>query len=331
MSLQTISGQATAKRMLGASLRSGRVSHAYLFSGPGGSSRRKVAEAFAKALLCERGAELGDACGECLSCRKVEHGNHPDLQTVVPGGASIKIEQIRELQKMFSYRSGSAGRKVYIIDEAEKMTVQASNSLLKFLEEPPAPAVAILLSENGQALLPTIRSRTQLVPFTSMGAEDILSELAAEGLATPAARCAAYLTPGPDECRELAAENWFAEIRNVVIQLGKESIGRSGASLVTAQQKVFKGGLGEHLESLFDLFHLWFRDMIHVQSERREHIVFIDQMEFISQVAGSRSTEYWIACMSMTAESKKKLKSNMNTQLCLEQFLVELVPLAGSI
>lgn len=326
MSLHAISGQETAKRMLGGSLRGGRVSHAYLFSGPGGGARRKAADAFAQALLCERGAELGDACGECLSCRKVEHGNHPDLQAIGPDGASIKIEQIRELQKMFSYRSGTSGRKVYIIDEADKMTVQASNSLLKFLEEPPAPAVAILLAENAQSLLPTIRSRTQLVPFTAMGAEDILADLAVQGLATPAARCAAYLTPGPEECAALAAENWFAEIRNVVIQLGKESIGRNGASLVTAQQQVFKAGLGEHLNSLFDLFHLWFRDMIYVHSERREHIVFIDQLEFISQVAGSRSTDYWISCMSMTAESKKKLKSNMNNQLCLEQFLVELVP-----
>ncbi len=326
MSLQTISGQETAKRLLGSSLRSERISHAYLFSGPGGGARRKAADAFAKALLCERGTELGDACGECLSCRKVEHGNHPDLQAIGPDGASIKIEQIRELQKMFSYRSGSSGRKVYIIDEADKMTVQASNSLLKFLEEPPAPAVAILLSENAQTLLPTIRSRVQLVPFTAMGAESILSELAVEGLATPAARCAAQLTPGPEECKALAAENWFAEIRNVVIQLGKESIGRSGASLVTAQQQVFKAGLGEHLDSLFDLFHLWFRDMIYVHSERREHIVFIDQLEFISQVASSRSAEYWISCMSIAAESKKKLKSNMNTQLCLEQFLVRLGP-----
>lgn len=326
MSLQTISGQENAKRMLGVSLRSGRISHAYLFSGPGGSSRRRAADAFAQALLCERASELGDACGECLSCRKVEHGNHPDLKAIGPDGASIKIEQIRELQKMFAYRSESSGRKVYIIDEADKMTVQASNSLLKFLEEPPAPAVAILLAENAQTLLPTIRSRVQLVPFTALGAESILRELAAEGLATPAARCAAYLTPGAEECKALAAENWFAETRNVVIQLGKESIGRSGASLVTAQQQVFKAGLGEHLDSLFDLFHLWFRDMIYVQSERREHIVFIDQSEFISQVAGSRSAEYWIACMSMTADSKKKLKSNMNNQLCLEQFLVNLVP-----
>ncbi|WP_172199302.1 MULTISPECIES: DNA polymerase III subunit delta' [Saccharibacillus] len=325
MSLQKIGGQETAKLMLGSSLRSGRISHAYLFSGPGGSARRRAADAFAQALLCERGPELGDACGECLSCRKVEHGNHPDLQAIGPDGASIKIEQIRELQKMFSYRSGSNGRKVYIIDEADKMTVQASNSLLKFLEEPPAPAVAILLAENAQTLLPTIRSRVQLVPFTAMGAEFILGELAAEGLATPAARCAAYLTPGPEECKALAAENWFAEIRNVVIQLGKDSIGRNGASLVTAQQQVFKAGLGEHLDSLFDLFHLWFRDMIYVQSERREHIVFIDQLEFISQVAGSRSAEYWISSMSMTADSKKKLKSNMNNQLCLEQFLVNLV------
>ena len=325
MSLQKIGGQETAKLMLGSSLRSGRISHAYLFSGPGGSARRRAADAFARALLCERGPELGDACGECLSCRKVEHGNHPDLQAIGPDGASIKIEQIRELQKMFSYRSGSNGRKVYIIDEADKMTVQASNSLLKFLEEPPAPAVAILLAENAQTLLPTIRSRVQLVPFTAMGAEFILGELAAEGLATPAARCAAYLTPGPEECKALAAENWFAEIRNVVIQLGKDSIGRNGASLVTAQQQVFKAGLGEHLDSLFDLFHLWFRDMIYVQSERREHIVFIDQLEFISQVAGSRSAEYWISSMSMTADSKKKLKSNMNNQLCLEQFLVNLV------
>ncbi len=276
--------------------------------------------AFVQALFCT--AEGEDACGECLECRKVLHGNHPDLHQISPDGATIKIDQIRDLQRIFSYRSESGNPKAYIIEHADKMTVQAANSLLKFLEEPPSPAVAILLSDNGRALLPTIQSRSQWVPFLPLDPDLMLQMLTGEGFPVALSRPAVQVAAGLEACRELLRQNWFAEIRNVVLQLGKETAGRGGSPIVTAQQSVFKAGLGEHLDMLFDLFHLWFKDMIHALYHRHDHIVFIDELDFIVKHAFSRSVEQWIDAMALAAESKKKLRQHMNGQLCLEQFLI---------
>jgi DNA polymerase III subunit delta' len=179
-SFQQIAGQTRAKQLLQNGLRHSKVSHAYIFAGPSGTGRKQMARTFAQALFCETMQD--DACGACLSCRKVEHGNHPELFWIEPDGASIKIDQIRELQHQFAYRSAGAGTKIYVIQEADRMTVQASNSLLKFLEEPQSPAVAILITENGQALLPTIQSRAQWVAFTPMAPSDMEQVLTAEGL-----------------------------------------------------------------------------------------------------------------------------------------------------
>ena len=322
MSFQNIMGQDMAKNLLQSALRSDSVSHAYIFSGPAGCGQMKTAMTFAQALFC---TELeDDACGHCLECRKVEHGNHPDLHLLAPDGSSIKIDQIRELQRVFSYRSESKNPKVYIIDHADTMTVQAANSLLKFLEEPPVPAVAVLLTENGQALLPTIQSRAQTISFFPLKPALMLQQLVDEGYPQQLARCVVHLSSGLDGCREILEQNWFAEIRNVVLQLGKETLGRGSSALVTAGQKVFKAGLSDHLDLLLSLFHLWFKDMLHVQYGRHESIVFIDQLEFLSTHASSRSTAQWVSYMDLAAECQKKLRYNVNGQLCLEQFLIGL-------
>ncbi|SEU31630.1 DNA polymerase III subunit delta' [Paenibacillus sp. NFR01] len=322
MSFQDILGQEDAKRLLRNALRKNAVSHAYLFTGPAGSGQMKTAQTFAQAIFCTGSAD--DACGVCLECRKVQHGNHPDLTVLRPDGASIKIDQIRELQRQFSYRSEGIHPKVYIIEGADKMTVQAANSLLKFLEEPPAPAVGILLSDNSSSLLPTILSRTQRIPFHPLNPELMLQVLAEEGVAAPLGKCAAALSAGIEGCRELLAQNWFAEMRNLVLQLAKESMGKSSAAVATAGQKLFKTGLGEHLDILFSMFHLWFKDMLNFLYRRHESIVFIDQLDLISRHAPQRSTEQWVNYMEAAAEAKKRLRSNANAQLCLEHFLIRL-------
>ncbi|MDP4099160.1 DNA polymerase III subunit delta' [Paenibacillus sp. P96] len=329
MSFQQIVGQDVPKRLLQNALRSGKVSHAYLFSGLPGSGQMQTAVTFAQALFCQEIKD--DACGKCLECRKVEHGNHPDLHVVEPDGASIKIDQIRELQRLFSYRSEAKNPKVYIIRQADTMTVQAANSLLKFLEEPQVPAVGILISDNGQALLPTIQSRTQRVPFAPLSPEVLMQELTREGHSATLVRSAVHLASGMDSCREVIQQNWFAEIRNVVLQLVKESMSRGDSAIILAQQKIFKTGLSEHLDAFFQLVHLLFKDMLHFRYGRHESIVFIDHLESISKLAITRSTEQWVSYMDLAAECRKKLRFNVNGQLCVEQLLIGMSDSGGTI
>lgn len=322
MSLEQIPGQWKAQRILSHALQSGKISHAYLFNGPSGTGRMAMAREFAKALFCTAGG--ADSCGECLECRKFEHGNQTDLTTIVPDGQSIKIDQIRELQRDFSYRNSGTKRKVYMIEQADKMTMQAGNSLLKFLEEPLSPVVAILITDNGQAVLPTIRSRTQWVPFLPMSPESMLQTLIAEGAPSVLARTVVQLTSGLEGARQFLQQNQFAEIRSLVIQLGKESLTRFTAAMITAGQQLFKTDLVEHTQLLLSLLVIWFKDLIQFQAGRQDNIVFIDQLEWISKHAFDRSFAGWVSCIEHTLEASKRMRANVTPQLAFEQLLVNL-------
>jgi DNA polymerase-3 subunit delta' len=323
MSFEQIPGQERAKRMLRQNLRSGKVSHAYLFSGPAGTGRLRTALAFAQAILCERQGD--DACGECRECRKVLHGNHPDLHRIAPDGATIKIDQIRDLQRQFSYRTSADQTKIYIIEQADKMTIQAANSLLKFLEEPNARIVAILIAENGQALLPTIQSRTQQIPFTTSDPERTAAALIAEGYPAELVRCAVRLAPGMESCRELIQSNGFAEMRNVMLQLGKECVtNRSSSVLLLVQQNAQKSEFSNQIVLLMEMFMLWIKDMISIQYNRTDNVVFADQLEWMTKSAFSRSASAWIRSLESAAEAVKRLRFNANPQLTLEQWLIGL-------
>lgn len=322
MSMEQLTRQWKAKRILQHALQSGKVSHAYLFYGPKGSGRLAMAEAFAKALFCTSGGD--DACGHCLECRKFDNNNQQDMIRIAPEGQSIKIDQIRELQRELGLRGSGAKRKVYMIERVETMTLQAANSLLKFLEEPLSPVVAILITDNGQAVLPTIRSRTQWVPFLPMSSAEMLQTLTNEGLPSILARAAVQLSSGLDGAREIIQQNQFAEIRNVVIQLGKDSLTRFTAAMITVQQQFIKKDIGEDPQLLLSLFVIWFKDMIKFQAGRQEDIVYIDQLEWISKHAFSRPVEGWVTCMEHTLEASKRIRSNVSAQLALEQLMVNL-------
>jgi len=315
-------GQWKAKRILRHALESGKISHAYLFNGPSGTGKVATARAFAKALFCTAGG--AEACGQCAECRKFEHGNQTDLTIVAPDGQSIKIDQIRELQRDFAFRSSVTKRKVYMIEQAEKMTLQAANSLLKFLEEPLSPVVAILITDNGQAVLPTIRSRTQWVPFLPISPMDMLQQLVDEGANPLLARTAASLSSGIDGAREILQQNGFAEIRKLVIQLGKESVTRFTAAMITAQQQLFKTELAEQVQLVLSLLTIWFKDLIQFQAGRQDNIVFIDQMDWISKHAFQRSYAGWVSCIEHTIEASKRMRANVAPQLAFEQLLVNL-------
>jgi DNA polymerase-3 subunit delta' len=321
MSFQTIPGQERAKRILRNSLRNDRISHAYIFSGPVGTGRRNMARTLAKAIYCNVGGD--DACGVCLECRKVEHGNHPDVYWIEPEGTSVKIEQIRELQKQFSYRSVASDTKIYMINQAERMTVQASNSLLKFLEEPQSSVVAILITENGHALLPTIQSRAQWIPFAPLTSDEMKPVLIQEGLPAELVLPAVQITAGLDTAREFIQANWFAETRNIVIQLMKECLTNSPSAVLTVQQKVIKTEIAEHIGTLFDLFILWFKDMIYASHDRKEKIVYIDHRDWISKHALTRKPVFWVECMEKAVEMQKRLRFHVNPQLALEHFIIQ--------
>jgi len=178
MKFADIRGQERPVKVLKSALSSGRLAHAYLFYGPEGVGKGSVALIFAKALNCPNFEDEGDVCDRCRDCYKIEQGVHPDVRVISPTGAGrfIKIDAIRELQHRAYLAPFEGRRKVFIIDEAERMGKDAANAFLKILEEPPSDATFVLVSHRADALLPTIRSRCQMVKFSHLR-HDVLSEL----------------------------------------------------------------------------------------------------------------------------------------------------------
>jgi len=195
---------------------------------------------------------------------------------------------------------------------------------LKFFEEPGSSIVAILIAENGQALLPTIRSRAQSIPFVPLSPQEMAPVLIAEGLPIPIVQAAVRLAAGLEGARELAQLNWFAEIRNVMIQLAKECSDKVQTALLTAQQQLVKSELTEHVDTLLDLFILWFKDMVHMQWNKKESIVFIDQADYLAAQAFKRETGDWVECMRNAMEARKRLSAHANAQLTVDRFLLSL-------
>jgi DNA polymerase-3 subunit delta' len=203
--LDAIREQPRAVEQLTRALASDRVAHAYAFVGPAGSGRCTTALAFAGALLCPKGG-----CGACRTCGLVETRQHPDLHVVVPtppesnpkGARAIRIGAVRELERQATLRPAMARRRVLLLDEAERMTGEAPQAFLKFLEEPPPETVVILVLPRTRAVPATVISRCQIVRFRARGEA---------ATATVAAEAAAAL----DEAREHGAPAIFKRTERV--------------------------------------------------------------------------------------------------------------------
>ena len=169
--LDSILGQTQAITQLKTALETKLISHAYLFLGPQGVGKQLAAFSFAAALNCQKPGE--NHTKHCGTCQKIKHGNYPDLHLVEPQGQSLKLDQMRDMQTRIAYKKLESKYQVVIILEAQKMTREAANSLLKVLEEPPPSTVFILVADTSGSILPTILSRCQLIRFKALSSKEI--------------------------------------------------------------------------------------------------------------------------------------------------------------
>jgi DNA polymerase-3 subunit delta' len=167
MAFSAILGQTKALTLLSRALGSGRLAHAYLFTGPDGVGKTTVALDLAAVLLCRRPCS-GAPCGSCPGCLKFQSGNHPDFLRIRPEGAAIKIDQIRQLKKALNFAPFENSRRIVLLEEVHTMRREAGNSLLKLLEEPPADNLLLLVGNAMGSILDTIVSRCQVIPFAPL-------------------------------------------------------------------------------------------------------------------------------------------------------------------
>jgi len=190
MPLRTIVGQEAAVRSIRGALNSGRINHALLFVGPGGVGKRTAAFAFAQNVNCPQLVE-GDACGECPSCRRIGAGIDVDARFFTPARLEYRKEEAVGIRQEAYITPNSGRRKFLIIDKADRLNDESANLLLKIIEEPPEFTVFILLAENLNSILPTIRSRSLAVSFRPLSVDEVL-RLAGDRIKPEQAR---YLYP----------------------------------------------------------------------------------------------------------------------------------------
>lgn len=318
MSFDQLVGQDRVVRFLKVMLKRQRIAHAYCFYGPRGVGKLKAAIQLAKAINCK---ELdGEACDHCHICRRIENGNHPDVVRIAPEGQSIKIEQIRLIKQEFLFGASEAVRRILIIQQADEMTLEAANSLLKFLEEPGIPMVAILITENMHALPVTVLSRCQQVRFAPLSPEIITKKLVERGADPKQARIAAHLASGVDEAWEIVAEDGFAQLCERVIKWSQEIISGNPGALVTLQTELLRDAEKERIIRMLDIMQFWFRDILNCHLKRSNEPLFSAFNPGDQKI--QLSLPKLLHMMNSIETAKKALLSPVHPQAVLEQMVL---------
>jgi DNA polymerase-3 subunit delta' len=297
---------------------SDRIAGAYLFVGPVGVGKETVAHHFARLIFCQQDTQPPTVCGACLACRKVDSGNHPDLQRIRPEGSLLRIGQIRELQRRIIYEPLEASRKVYILTDVERMNAEAENCLLKTLEEPPASSVLILLTSNIQALLPTTRSRCQVLQFHPMPTRELAKILTDRFSVAPEQATALAIAAGGAIGKALTQLEKSSTFTEEVPEILRET------DLLAAFR--LAESLKDKPETLEDLV-MWYRDLLFLQQGApTELITHIHSLEELQAIV-PRYSRLRIQQAIQTIFNTKSLLDNTNTNatLALEVMCLKLL------
>lgn len=313
MSFNEIIGQELAVDLLKKAIEERRLAHAYLFIGPEGTGKSLLATIFAKALNCERGAV--EPCGECVSCKKIEGGIHPDVVVLSPEGKSsqIGIDPIRRIEGTMSLKPYEGRTKVFVIDGADKMTEEAANSLLKTLEEPPKDTVLLLLASNMFKLQPTIVSRCQKVLFHPLNERAIMKELIERyGLDEKKAACVSRFSEGRLGRAIEVLEGEALARRNRVVEefLTPKQFGYEDTWLY--------GEPREKVNETLNALAIYFRDLLVFNiSGDQGLLVNLDRASDIARDAAKYPVERLEGIIETIAATQEHIKRNANIKIAL--------------
>ncbi len=324
MSFKDILGQEKQKSVLSRSLERDRISHAYLFHGIRGIGKFETARVFARALNCL--TLTGDACDGCSSCRKSMAGNHADITEIRPDGAFIKMAAIRELQHQIQFRPYEGKRRVFLIDEAERMNGPSANALLKTLEEPGPGNVLILVSSSPHGLPRTIPSRCQPLRFDPLG-DDKISAFLASRHAIDSARAdliAAASGGSLEKALEMLQEGYHTRKNDLIARIAA-CLERKDPADFFSLPVLF----GENRQEIIGKLHIletWYRDMLVTREKGPPgtliHPDLADETESMSLKFSTRSI---LSAIDAVRRAREAVEQNGNRQLTLESMLFKLV------
>ena len=318
-SFKDVVGHKDILKYISSAVENNRVSHAYILNGERGSGKKMLANLFAMTLLCETGDN--EPCGKCHSCKQAESGNHPDIIRVTHEKPnSISVDDIRtQVNNTVDIKPYQGPYKVYIIPQADMMTPQAQNAILKTIEEPPSYAVFLLLTENAETLLPTINSRCVMLKLRNIK-DTLIKKYLMENLEIPdykADMCTAFAQGNMGRAIMLANSDHFNEIREEAVQLLKHISEMELNEIVAAVKNisVYKLEITDYL----DIIMIWYRDVLLYKATKEiDKVVFKDQLQSIKEQARKSSYEGIELILESLEKAKARLKANVNFDLIME-------------
>ncbi|MGB8931625.1 MAG: DNA polymerase III subunit delta' [Anaeromyxobacteraceae bacterium] len=341
MPFSEVIAQERALSSLRSALRRGTLHHAYLFGGPEGVGKARVAMLLAQAANCEGGSAgpggyRDDPCGECSPCQKIEKGIHPDVtvlseeRVMVKAGRweaksgrspsrDIVVDQVRDLvDHRLAMRRFEGRRRFVVIDPADAMNPQAQNALLKTLEEPPDDTTLVLVASSPDSLLPTIRSRCLRVPFAPIPAEAIAARLVAEGHAGDRARLAAAISGGSFGRALALDDDELGERRTAVERVAALAPDDPMGWLALAREE---GAKREETEALCELLLVWLRDVAVAQAGG-DALALADLDAVTSGVAAAIEPSETLRRRDEVTRTLAGLRQNAQPVLALERLFI---------
>lgn len=315
-----------------------KVNHAYILSGMDGAGKMMVAQAFAEALLCEKQGAVG--CGVCHTCKQTATRNNPDLKFVTHEKPnSIGVDDIREqLVEDIQIKPYNGYHKVYILDEAEKMTPQAQNAILKTIEEPPSYGVILLLTNNIEAMLPTIRSRCIHYELRALQ-ENVITEYLIAKKRVPdyeARVCASFSQGSMGKAILLAESEAFSEMKDGALSLVRNIYHYDVADLIDQVKKlsIYKKDKSETkkddqekmgISEFLDILGVWYRDaLLFKVTNDANRVIFTDEINLIRKQGERSSYEGLENILNALETAKVRLKANVNFDLTMELLLLNM-------
>lgn len=318
-----IIGHDQIKQHLREAITSGKVSHAYIFSGEDGAGKNMLAHAFAMSLQCEGRDEHFDACGKCHSCIQALSGNHPDIIRVTHEKASIGVDDVRiQINNDIQVKPYSSPYKIYIIDEAEKLTEAAQNALLKTIEEPPAYAVLILLTNNLSALLPTILSRCITLKLKTVDKELIKQFLMTEYQVPDyqAELSASFAQGNVGKAIKYASSDEFNELKDEVLHLLKYLDQMEIYEIIDGLKRISEKK--DKINDYLDLMTIWYRDILMYKVTGNLNLLtYKSEFSDISKQANVLSYEGLDKIIAAIEKAKIRINANVNFDIAIELML----------
>ena len=335
MSFSEILGQETAKRYLRQVTASGKIPHAYLFTGIAGIGKTSTAKAFAMALNCREPIDL-EACGHCPSCRKFKGGNFPDFLSIQPEGQNIRIQQIKDLNRRLNFAPAAGGYRVCVIHPAEAMNDESANAFLKTLEEPPPGNLLILKVTDPLDLLPTIVSRCQKVPFHPLNAKDIEAWLLEKReINRETAMLLSRICAGsPGRALKMVDSDFMAKRKAWLSKLiNLPGFARDAAlnmALECADEDRKKGldlpVSGEAgMQDMLTVWSNWYRDMLLLRvGGPPELLMNVDFSNELKNISGSYNMNIFVDCIMTVDRAQSDIRRMRNATLVMEHTVLRL-------